>query len=233
MRVRVFVLASLVCGSSVGLACIPDPAGDFEKYQEDIAPYASQGGGTFDGSAATEAVAGTYYGACLSELGQSNPDKVFNFLVDTKFNPNPGGAGGQLSLKLTVLKTQQTGEPSNIGRVPPEFVSRANATGTPLGDDTKFVPTDAQGKFAIVFGDVNVPGDANPISQRPVVILNGAMNGRFSQNSFCTRLSGDVTVPLSVTLTPALNICQFRPIKEGDPTPKLTKDDFLPGTCPE
>lgn len=236
MRVRVFVIASLVCASAVGLACIPDPAGDFEQYKEDIAPFASQGGGSFDGSAATEAVEGTYYGACLSELGQNNPDKVFNFLVDTKFTPNPGGGGGQLSLLLTVIKTQQAGDPgeaTNVGRVPPPTVKRANATGTPLGDASRAVPTDAEGKFTIVFGDVNVPGDANPISQRPVVILQGAMAGRFSQNSFCTRLSGDVTVPLSVTLDPKLNICQFRPIKDGDPTPKFTKDDFLPGTCPE
>lgn len=233
MRVRVFVLASLACASAVGLACIPNPSGDFDQYKEDIVPFASQGGGTFDGSAATEAVEGTFYGACLSELGQNNPDKVFSFLVDTKFTPNAGAPGGQLSLKLTVIKTQQTGEQTNIGRVPPETVSRANQTGTPLGSETSFVPTDAEGKFNIVFGNVNVPGDANPISQRPVEIINGAMAGRFSQNSFCTRLSRDVVVPISVTLTPSLNVCQFRPIKDGDPTPKFTKDDYLPGTCPE
>lgn len=232
MRARLF-LAFLVCGSAVGLACLPDPGGDFEKYQEDVKPYApTNGGGNFDGSAATEAVEGTFYGACLSQLAQNNPDKVFNFLVDTKFTPNPGGGGGQLVLKLNILKTEQNGGTDVVGRQPPATVSRANVTGTPLGNGMA-VPTNAEGKFSISFGTVNVPGDANPISQRPVIIENGAMSGRFLSGSFCTRLAGDVTQPLTVTLDPSLNICQFRPIKDGDPTPKFTKEDFLAGTCPE
>lgn len=233
MRRRSFFVGLFVFSSAAVLACLPDPEKDFDKYKTDIAPYAALGGGgTFDGSAATQAVEGTFYGACLSQLAQSNPDKVFNFIVDTKFTPNPGGGGGQLVLKLQPIKTEQQGTPDVVGRQPPATVTRANATGTVLGNGQP-VPTDGEGKFTIQFGEVTVPGDANPISQRNVVIENGAMAGRFLTNSFCTRLSGDVTVPLSVTLDPPKNICQFRPIKDGDPTPKFTFQDFLPGTCPE
>jgi hypothetical protein len=256
MRVRIFALATLVCGPVVGLACIPNPKADFEDYQAAVIPYRPEaGGGSFDGAAATEAFEGTFFGACLSQLAQNNPDKVFNFLTDVKFTP--GAGGGQLVFKLTPLKTDQTPGPDQ-GRVPPKVVSRANITGTVLGSDTA-VATDARGKFTAVFGDVNVPGDANPISQRPVIILNGGMVGIFSQSSgvapgsdggadeagtdagassggaqftICTRLNGDVTQPLTLTLDPTLNICQFRQIKEGDPAPVFTKADFQSGTCP-
>lgn len=243
MRARLLVVASLVCGPAVGLACIPDPKGDFADYQEAVVPYKPEaGGGSFDGAAATEAVEGTFYGACLSQLAQNNPDKVFSFLADTKFTPNPGGAGGKLVFKITPLKTEQNGGADVKGRIPAATVSRSNTTGTTLGSDTP-VDTDARGKFVAPFGQVNVPGDANPISQRPVVIDNGGMTGLFSQSAgggpdggasftICTRLTGDVTTPLTLSLDPSLNICQFRQIKDGDPTPKFTKDDFLPGTCP-
>lgn len=252
MRARVF-LALLVASPALGLACIPDPKGDFADYQAAVQPYKPEaGGGSFDGSAATEAFAGKFYGACLSQLAQNNPDKVFNFIADVKFTP--GAGGGQLVFKLQPIKTDQT-PGTDQGRVPPKTVSSANATGNLLGNDT-LIPTDARGKFTAVFGEVNVPGDANPISQRPVVISNGGMVGLISQLAggaaddagaedggadggasgarftICTRLNGDVTTPLTLTLDPSLNVCQFRQINDGDPTPKFTKDDFQPGTCP-
>ena len=245
MRARSLVVASLVCGPAVGLACLPDPKGDFADYQEAVIPYKPEaGGGSFDGAAATEAVEGTFYGACLSQLAQNNPEKVFSFLADTKFTPNAGGAGGKLVFKITPLKTDQ--DPSlpegQRGTKPAATVSRANVTGTMLGSETP-VDTDARGKFVAPFGQVNVPGDANPISKRPVVIDNGGMTGLFSQGAasgpdggasftICTRLTGDVTTPLTLSLDPSLNVCQFRQIKDGDPTPTFTKEDFLPGTCP-
>jgi hypothetical protein len=253
MRLRIFAVAALASAPMVGLACIPDPKGDFEDYKAAVVPYKPEAGGSFDGAAATEAYEGTFFGACLSQLAQNNPEKVFNFLTDVKFTP--GAGGGQLVFKLTPLKTDQTPGPDQ-GRVPPKTVSRANITGTVLGNDTP-IPTDARGKFTAVFGAVNVPGEANPISQRPVVISNGGMIGLFSQSAggagsdagadeagadagasggaqftICTRLNGDVTQPLTLTLDPSLNICQFRQVKEGDPAPVFTKADFQSGTCP-
>ena len=81
---------------------------------------------------------------------------------------------------------------------------------------------------------MNVPGSANPISGSDVEILAANLDGLFAEARFCARLGGQVVKPAAVArqLDPPQNICQFVPIKDGDPMPAFTDADFVPGACP-
>lgn len=211
-------------------ACIPHPDQDFEDYGERAARFApataSDAGGSFEAQAPpTETVKGAYYGACLSQLAFYQITKVFNFYAETTFEPDPAG-GGRLSVTLQALKLSAT-------QGPPENVSSVGATG-----EKKDVPattvnvTAVEGRYAIELGRTTVPGDANPITGRDVVIDAAKLTGFFGKERFCGRLNGDVVQPIQLTLEPEKNICQFVPIKDGDKTPTFTRDDFQPGSCP-
>ena len=93
---------------------------------------------------------------------------------------------------------------------------------------------DANSKYRIDLGTVNVPGTANPISGSDVEILNAFLVGRFAEARFCARLGGHVEKPAAAVrdLDPPQNICQFFPIKDGDKTPALNAADFQPEACP-
>lgn len=211
------------------LACIPHPDQDFEDYSKRVAEFApttAGDGGSFEAQAPpTESVKGTYYGACLSQLALSQLKKVFNFYTVTSFEPDPAG-GGKLSLTFQALKL-------SASQGPPETVSSAGVTG-----EKKDVPANtpnvsaADGRFTIDLGTMTVPGDANPITGRDVIINSTLLTGFFGKDRFCARLNGDVVQPLQLTLDPERNICQFVPIKEGDPPPTFTLADFEPGACP-
>lgn len=221
----------LVC-LAVGLgivACLPKPDQDFEDFSKraNALPVVDAGGGSFEAAAPpTEAVTGLYYGACLCQLAFSQTNLVFNFLVNTSFVPDPAG-GGKLSLKLQPLKL------ASDGKHPPDVVSSAGI----VGDVKDFEATvdnvaAADGRFTMELATTTVPGDANPITGRNVVIENSKLTGFFAKERFCARLNGDVVQPIQLTLDPPQNICEFFPIKEGDKTPVLTNDQFQPGSCP-
>ncbi len=228
MRAR-YPLAFVAAGVAV-LACIPHPDGDFEDFGDRASaftPTVPEGGGSFEASAPpTEAVTGLYYGACLSQLGFGQPKLVFNFYTETTFAPEPGG-GGRLGLSLQALALKP-GE-----NAPPTNVSKAGVVG-----DKKDVPATApnvaaaDGRYTVELGTTTVPGEANPITGRPVVIEAAKLEGLFGAERFCARLSGNVTQPIQLPLEPDRNICQFVPVKDGDPTPVFTAEDFQPGSCP-
>lgn len=226
MRAR-YPLAFVAAAAGI-LACIPHPDGDFEDFSERASAFGpSLEGGSFEAAAPpTEAVTGLYYGACLSQLAFGQPNLVFNFYTETTFTPEPGG-GGKLGLSLQALALKE-GE-----KAPPTTVSKAGAVG-----DKKDVPATApnvaaaDGRYSIELGLTTIPGEANPITGRPVVIEAAKLSGFFGTERFCARLNGNVTQPVPLTLDPERNVCQFVPVKDGDPTPTFTKDDFLPGACP-
>jgi hypothetical protein len=228
MRVR-YPLAFAAATATI-LACIPHPHEDFEDFGKRAAAFAPStdgGGGSFEASAPpTEAVRGTYYGACLSQLAFGQLNDVFNFWTETNFEPDPAG-GGKLSIALQALKLSET-----TGG-PPETVSSAGFVGDKK-EATASAPNvaAADGRYSLELGTVNIPGAANPITGRDVVIEQVKLEGFFGKERFCARLNGNVTVPVPLTLEPEKNICQFVPVKDGDPTPTLTRDDFLPGSCP-
>ena len=227
MRAR-YPLAVVAAGLGV-VACFPNPGGDFEDFEvraNAFQPPAADGGSFEAAAPPTEAVTGLYYGACLCQLAFYQPEHVFNFYTETTFTPEPGG-GGKLSLSLQALKLAPDGQH------PPANVSKEGLTG-----DKKDVPAStpnvaaADGRYTIELGTTTVPGDANPLTGRPVVIEAAKLTGFFGKDRFCARLNGNVTQPIQLTLTPEQNICQFVPIKDGDPTPKFTVEDFQPGSCP-
>ena len=224
-RVTLGCLGALVVAFGATWACIPHPDGDFEDYQERIATFPKPlvEASTFEAAAPpTEAVEGLYYGACLAELAFGQPSKRFNFFTLTKYTPDPSGAKLQLSIQpLAVVNNQ-----------PPPTVSKANAVGSEIPAPAADVS--AAGRFRIELGTVNVPGTANPISGSDVEILGSSLDGRFAEARFCARLGGQVVKPAAAArqLDPPQNICQFVPVKDGDPMPEFTEADFQPGSCP-
>jgi len=214
----------------VVVACIPHPGADFEDFGDRanaFTPSTPDGGGSFEAAAPpTEAVSGVYYGACLSQLAFSQPSLVFNFYTETTFTPEPAG-GGKLSLSLHALALAPG------GKAPPANVSKAGTVGDKQ-DVPATVPNVAagDGRYTIELGTTTVPAEANPITGRPVIIEAAKLTGFFGTERFCARLNGNVTQPIELPLTPERNICQFVPIKDGDPTPTFTVEDFQPGSCP-
>jgi hypothetical protein len=228
MRAR-YPLAFLAAALGV-FACFPHPAGDFEDFGDRVnalAPPVSDGGGNFEAAPPpTEAVTGEYYVACLSQLAYGQGSKVFSFFAETKFEPEPGG-GGKLSLALHPLKL---GADAN----PPKVLSKADIVG-----ETKNVPATtpnvaADGRYTIELGTTTVPGEANPITQRNVIIESTKLTGFFGTSRFCAQLNGNVTQPIPLTLNPPENICQFSPMKEGDAIPVIPNGDenYKAGACP-
>lgn len=205
-------------------ACIPDPGGDFDDYQGRVAALPKGPDiGSFDGSAApTETVEALYYGACMSELAFNDPNQVFNFYTQTKFTPN--ASGGTLELTIAPLATN--------GRAPPPTISKAGI----VSDVVVSPPTavDQEGRYKSELGIVAFPGTANPITQSDVKLVKVALQGRFGTNVFCARLVGHIEQPKAVErdLDIEKNVCRFVPIKDGDPTPTLTPDQFAAGSCP-
>lgn len=225
MRVRHSVLFVALAG--VAVACLPNPAKDFEDYDEranELTPASDGGGGSFDaGAPPTEEVTGTFYGACLSQLAYFQLSRVFNFYVETKFVP--AEAGGQLSLELMPLKLSPA-------QGPPEAVSKAGVTGETKHFQASAPNVGADGRYTIDLGTTTIPGDANPITGRDVVIADAKLTGIFGKDRFCARLNGNVTQPIQLTLDPPQNVCQFVPIEDGDKTPTFEQTDFDPGACP-
>lgn len=230
MRAPILASSVVVAIAAIG-ACIPHPSGDFEDYGERTqgfnAPVDNDGGGGFDGAPPTVATEGLYYGACLSQLAFGQPNLVFNFYTKTKFVPD--GAGGRLSLSIEALKL----EPDATGKNgPPAKVSAAGVVGgvmQSVESPTPNVEPDT-GRYSVSLGNVLVPGTANPISGSDVQITDAKLNGRFAKERFCAQLNGQVVRPVQLTLEPPRNICQFVPVKDGDPRPPLTAPDFA--SCP-
>lgn len=226
MHARLSVLVAAIAGTA---ACFPNPAKDFDEYAESAdelapPPPVSEAGAGFDaGLPPTEAVEGTFYGACLSQLAYYQLKRVFNFYTETKFVPGEGG--GTLSMTLQPLKLSEA-------EGPPETVSKAGVVGEKKDIQPSAPNVAADGRYTIELGTTTVPGDANPITGRDVIIENAKLTGVFGQERFCARLNGNVTQPIQLTLDPPENICQFVPIKDGDPTPTFTLDDFTPEACP-
>ena len=229
MRARLALgcLGGVALGLGGVWACIPNPSGAFEDFQERIKsfegpPIEEAGPPVEAGPPPTEATEGLYYGACYSELALGQVTNVLSFYTKTKFTPD--AAGGQLELTIEALKFENL--------APPAKVSREGITGGIIPAPAAAV--NAEGQFTLSLGTVSVPGDANPISQSEVLIENAQLQGRFAAAQFCGRLTGFVVKPAAASrnLDIEKNFCQFRPIKDGDDTPVLTRADFQPSACP-
>ena len=172
--------------------------------------------------APSESVKGLYFGACLSALAAGRLDRVLRFCTEAKFTPDAAGGSGKLSLKLTALKLGE-----NKG--PPPTVGKDQIVGTTL--EIIDTPTTPAGVYAAAFGTASIPGEANPISGRPIVIEMTSLPGRFAKGKFCSQMIGHVVQPTDIMLEGDLNTCLYFPVKEGEATPVITDEDFAAG-CP-
>lgn len=216
-RARPRAIRSVSAGllATVVGACIPDPHGDYDRFVDDTADMrktANVDAGPIDAAAPVEAVEGLYYGACLASLAFGRIDRLLRFHTQTSFVPE--GSGGKLKLTLIPLTVQA------------DTVSLANTIGDPIITPESAVAAD--GAFTADLGTAGVPGEANPISGRPIVIEGTKLTGRFgSKDRFCAELDGQVTVPIRQTLNDPGDICLFLPLNEGDAIPTLTKEEFV------
>ncbi len=225
-RITLGCLGALVVAFGTTWACIPHPDQDFEDFQGRAAAFPKQEieASVFEAAPPpTQAVKGLYYGACLAELGFGQPTKRFSFYTLTEFTPSDGGSS-KLQLSIQPLKLENA--------QPPSTVSKAGAVGAEIPAPPADVA--ASGRFTLQLGTVYVPGAANPISGSDVEITGANLDGRFAEARFCARLGGKVVKPAAAArdLNPPDNICQFIPIKDGDPMPAFTEADFQTASCP-
>lgn len=221
-------LALLLGGSItlcvIGPGCIPDPEGDFKSYTDHTAQFRVQpqgDGGGVDSAPPTVAEEGLYFGACLSKLAAGRLDRVLRFYTETKFTPDASGGTGKLTLKVTSMKLAP-------GNAAPPTVSKDQTIGATYTVTDS--PTTVTGVYAAALGTINVPGAANPISGRDIVVEQTALPGKFGKGKFCSQLIGHVTTPTDIQLEGDANTCIYIQVKEGDATPVLKPDDF-PSTC--
>ncbi|MBX3230163.1 MAG: hypothetical protein KIT84_24980 [Labilithrix sp.] len=233
MRVR-FLFGSLAA-LGIAAACIPHPETDFEDYQKRIVPFQQEevvdsGPPIETGPPPTEAVEGTYFATCLTELDRSNVNKAFSFLVATSFTPND--SGGELKITLEALAL--------VDGKPPTSSARSGIVGAPLPEITG--NTNAEGSFVATLAEgqkATFPGAANPISGSDVELITGngvqvGLSGRYVEEKFCARLTGRINQPAAArrNLNPDQNFCIFNKITEGDPAPTVTREEFTPANCP-
>jgi len=220
--VTVMPLALLGLAALGPAACIPDPHGDFEEYNERTGEFRTTGeAGAIDSAPPTTAVQGLYYAVCLSQLAAGRPDRVLRFYTETTFTPDPAGGTGKIELKLTPLKL-------GPGNTAPPQVSKAWVIGNTY--TVAQTPTDTNGVYAANLGTVTIPGEANPISGREIIVENAALPGRFAKEKFCSQLRGNVVQPTQIELSGEANTCVYLPVKEGDPPPAIARED-IPQTC--
>lgn len=227
-------LALVVCGTFPigfvgGSACIPDPKGDFQDYTDRTTEFRKSptDAAVPDATVIEGAVKGLYFGACLSKLAAGRIDRVLRFYTELEYTPDATGAKtGKITLKLTALKLG-----ANNG--PPDKVAVDWKVGNTYTVDKS--PTSDKGVYAASLGTVSIPGAANPISGRDIIVEQAAVPGKFADlggGKFCSQLSGHVVQPTDIPLEGADNTCIFLPVKEGDAPPVLEKTgkDF-PETC--
>ena len=177
--------------------------------------------GGLDAAKPTQPVEGIYFGACLSRLAAGRVDRVFRFYTEVKYTPIAPDGKATLELRLTALEL-------GAGNTAPPTVSKSATVG-----QTYAIPKASLspgGVYAGPLGTMIIPGAANPISGREVIIEQATVPGRFTAAKFCSQLTGHVVTPTDIVLEGPSNTCIYLPVKDGDPTPAIQLSDF-PATC--
>jgi len=225
MRSRLLLAALYIAIPITGAAgggCV-DPKGDFDQFNQRTTSFRETkpvDASVPETAPPTESFEGLYFGACLSALAAGRIDRVLRFYTEAKFTPDAAGGTGKLTLKLTALKLGE-----NKG--PPPTVGKDQVVGTTL--QIVDTPTTPAGVYAAAFGTANIPGEANPISGRPIVVEMTSLPGRFAKEKFCSQLIGHVVQPTDIMLEGDLNTCLYFPVKEGAATPAITAEMFEAG----
>ena len=173
---------------------------------------------TTDASVPAQTTEALYFGVCFSKLAAGRIDRVLRFYTKVKATPTT------VTVELTALKLAEGGGP-------PATVSKSGTVGQTY--TVTNAPRAASGVYAPAsLGTITIPGAANPISGRDIVVEQAAVPGKLVAGKFCSQLSGQVVSPTAITLEGADNTCIYFPVQDGDPTPVLQTDlsDF-PATC--
>jgi hypothetical protein len=206
-------------------ACIPDPKGEYEDYRErtanlgptDTPPSDAAALDTKPPETATEAL---YVGICTTALAGKDPAQALRFYTKSKYTPEGTGGAGKLTLTVKPLVGWQNGD-----YITPKSVSESETRGTAIpANDLTVAPG---GRFTANLGTMNLPSDANSISGREAVINDTVIDGKFGTGEFCATLGGHLVVPYEYDFVPKDNVCLFIEVKEGDPVPVRTADQFV------
>jgi len=164
-------------------------------------------------------VPGLYVATCITVLSNKSPQKVLRFYTSV----GAAAAGNAFSLSLTPMRGWESTPPPGASK-PPASASSSETVGQAIQASSV---TTGPGRFSATLGAIDLPGDANGISGRPIS-LDTKLEGLASQGVLrCAGLRGQVTNPVTVELDPTVNVCLFKQVSEGDAIPTYTLADFV------
>jgi hypothetical protein len=205
-------------------ACIPDPKGEYEDYQErttNLGPKDEPAGdaAALDSRPPEEVTEALYVGICTTALALKDPAQALRFYAKSKYTPD-GAGGGKLSLSLKFLVGWQNGD-----YITPSAVSEANTRGNEIVANDVAIANG--GRFTAQLGEIGIPADANTISGREAKVRDTVLDGKFGTGEFCSTLGGHLFVPYDYDFVPKDNICLWVEVKEGDPVPSREQAQFV------
>ena len=200
------------CSSGTFVSASPEGGSDGaapEELPPDDAATTADANPQQDATIST--VSAIYSTVLLSQLAFGDPAKAFKFYATVSYDSSSRTI---TKIDLTPLRSAST------------TVSKTQTIGTTISKTS--VPVSPSGRFVLSLGTITIPGDANPISAREVVIENAILTGAFAApGTFCSRMSGTVVAPVTLELEPEKNIALHAPASEDDALPTRTSASFV------
>jgi hypothetical protein len=163
---------------------------------------------------------GLYIATCITVLSNQSPSKVLRFYTTVT-----GQGPSAFSISMKPMKGWTSNPPPGSAS-PPASVSATETLGVAATASNVGITNN---EFSFSLGTVNIDGDANAISGRPIT-LAPELAGKLSAGQLsCAGMSGMVTAPVTITLEPSTNVCLFKKVDEGGPVPSYALSDFV---CP-
>jgi hypothetical protein len=209
LRYEVGCLFALSTAAAV-TACV-DPKKGYDDYlartadadtvfvPTDDAPF------TFDASSGADAgfTNQSYVMACVSQIDQDSVAQTNYLSATATFTPSDDQGNGTFDFTDTSLTLGPNGTPptsTTATAAAPYHVPNSTVTG---------------GKVDVVFGPNTIPAAAEPLGT-DVVFTDTTLHVLIGPgDALCATISGDVTAPLTISLTASENICVFTPLANG------------------
>jgi hypothetical protein len=180
------LIFSILTGLMVFMGCsTPDPEGRFNQFQDNTDDRRQMSdAGPIEGQRVD--FSGNYLLALATSINPTKPIFIeTSVTVDTDANT--------IDFVFQPVKTD---------RLPPADTEDREDPRTPAGDPITLtgVPFEEDGSFEADMGEVQVNGDANPITGSDItatLLLNGTVT---SATSFCGAVAGDVSAPITADL---------------------------------
>lgn len=201
------------------VACV-DPQKDYDDYASRTADAHGVPTITFDAGVDTGPLyapdAGfsnkTYFMSCLTGSAAGNPSEASDFVATVAFVPASGG-GGTLNFSNRVLK------------INPGTLSDVASDGMAYQASPMNAPVKPDGTVTMTFGQTQIPGDANPVNNQPLVFSKTTLDFHIeSETQICANLDADLIMPAAMTIT---GPCVFRLLPSlTTPLPQLQLADY-------